>query len=461
MIRKYFIISSVFIILINQSYTDDKLNFDFDYAVFKSANSKVYLEFYYAFNQIDLKYIKDNGGFKIGGKILLDIFSITTGKNVLMKEFNIPLNINDTSLHEKHSKLTGQINFLLDIGSYKFKIKACDIYDTANCFNVTEEIEIKPITSDAVSSSSIELASSISKSSDENNIFYKNNLEVTPNPSKLFGNNLSKVYYYIELYSLRADLLSDTYALDIVIADNEGSEIKHEARQYIRKAELKMEYGAFDIADVPSGKYILLINVINDKNTVILKASKDFYIFNSNLSAENENLSDIDKKYFASLYPKMEGKEVEDEFNKSIYIMTVKSRKQYEKLNDIDSKRKFMFLFWNALDPNPATPESEYKKDYLEKVDFANKYFSANFKEGWKTDRGRVYCIYGKYDEIERHPYEATTRAYEIWKYNNLQGGVIFVFIDDSAGFGNYLLEHSNALYEINNDKWQEKLYIK
>jgi GWxTD domain-containing protein len=120
-----------------------------------------------------------------------------------------------------------------------------------------------------------------------------------------------------------------------------------------------------------------------------------------------------------------------------------------------------MFLFWNALDPNPATPESEFKKEYFDKVDYSNKNFGSDFKDGWKTDRGRVYCIYGKYDEIERHSYEGSTRAYEIWTYNSLQGGVIFIFIDESAGYGNYILVHSNARNEINNENWREKLNIK
>ena len=91
----------------------------------------------------------------------------------------------------------------------------------------------------------------------------------------------------------------------------------------------------------------------------------------------------------------------------------------------------------------------------------ANKNFKADYIEGWKTDRGRIYIVYGKSDDIERHPFESSTRAYEIWKYDNIQGGVIFVFVDLSNQSGDYTLVHSTARNELSDEDWQRRLNIK
>ena len=80
-------------------------------------------------------------------------------------------------------------------------------------------------------------------------------------------------------------------------------------------------------------------------------------------------------------------------------------------------------------------------------------------KEGWKTDRGRVYLIYGGPDEIERFPNEIETRPYEIWHYESVEGGVIFVFAD-ITGFGSYQLVHSTKRGELRDDSWVRRITV-
>ena len=109
----------------------------------------------------------------------------------------------------------------------------------------------------------------------------------------------------------------------------------------------------------------------------------------------------------------------------------------------------------------PGTPRNEFKMEYFERVAYANAHFKYNFKEGWQTDRGRVYVTYGKPDDVERHPFEADQRAYEIWKYDNLEGGVEFVFVDLSNAMNDYGLVHSTARNELRDDNWKNRLRIK
>ena len=80
-------------------------------------------------------------------------------------------------------------------------------------------------------------------------------------------------------------------------------------------------------------------------------------------------------------------------------------------------------------------------------------------KEGWQTDRGRVYMIYGEPSEIERFPNETNTKPYEIWHYNEIEGGVVFIF-GDITGFNDYQLLHSTKRGEIRDDYWMRRIAV-
>ncbi len=93
--------------------------------------------------------------------------------------------------------------------------------------------------------------------------------------------------------------------------------------------------------------------------------------------------------------------------------------------------------FWKEKDPTPDTPENEFYEEHIRRFEFANERFGTPFSEGWKSDRGRIYIVYGEPDQVETYPHETSAGATEVWRYNNL--GRRFVFVDDT-GFGDYRL---------------------
>ena len=115
---------------------------------------------------------------------------------------------------------------------------------------------------------------------------------------------------------------------------------------------------------------------------------------------------------------------------------------------------QFIELFWLRRDPTPDTIENEYKEEHYERIAYANERFASG-KPGWKTDRGRIYIIHGKADEIESHPSGGTydrpfeegggttsTYPFEIWTYRYIDGignNVSFEFVDPSLS-GEYRL---------------------
>ena len=103
-----------------------------------------------------------------------------------------------------------------------------------------------------------------------------------------------------------------------------------------------------------------------------------------------------------------------------------------------EEKSKRFFAFWQRRDPTPNTEQNELMEEYYRRVDYANKNFAV-YMEGWRTDRGMIYIIFGPPANIERHPFESDTKPYEVWTYYEQNRQFIFI---DQTGFGDYRLQN-------------------
>jgi GWxTD domain-containing protein len=139
------------------------------------------------------------------------------------------------------------------------------------------------------------------------------------------------------------------------------------------------------------------------------------------------------------------------------YIITDEERKAFKQLKTDEERDQFIEGFWLRRDPDPDTPENEYKEQYFERIQYANEKFTSGIP-GWKTDRGRIYVMFGKPDEIEAHPsggsyerpsYEGggstSTYPFETWWYRYIEGigsDIEIEFVDPS-GSGEYHIARS------------------
>src|SRR6476660_1254618 len=139
------------------------------------------------------------------------------------------------------------------------------------------------------------------------------------------------------------------------------------------------------------------------------------------------------------------------------YIITDEERKAFKALKTDEERDQFIENFWLRRDPDPDTPENEYKEQYFERVQYANEKFSSGVP-GWRTDRGRIYIMYGKPDELESHPaggaYDrpswegggsTSTFPFETWWYRYIEGigsDIEIEFVDPS-GSGEYRIAQS------------------
>lgn len=116
------------------------------------------------------------------------------------------------------------------------------------------------------------------------------------------------------------------------------------------------------------------------------------------------------------------------------YIITDEERKAFKNLSNDEEREAFIEQFWLRRNPNPDSPENEFREEHYRRIAYANEHFAAG-KPGWKTDRGHVYIAFGKPDSIESHPSggsyqrpmdegggETSTFPFEVWHYRYLEG---------------------------------------
>ncbi len=93
-----------------------------------------------------------------------------------------------------------------------------------------------------------------------------------------------------------------------------------------------------------------------------------------------------------------------------VWIITDQERAAFKQLSNDEERDNFIEAFWQRRDPTPDTEENEYKEEHYRRIAYANEHFAAGIP-GWKTDRGRIYIMYGPADEIDSHPSGGTYRA--------------------------------------------------
>jgi len=128
-----------------------------------------------------------------------------------------------------------------------------------------------------------------------------------------------------------------------------------------------------------------------------------------------------------------------------VYIISDEERKAFKQLSNDEERDQFIEAFWQRRDPTPDTEENEFKEEHYRRIEYANEHFAAGIP-GWKSDRGRIYIMYGPADEIDSHPSggayerpmeegggETSTFPFEDWRYRYLEGigqEVIIEFVD-------------------------------
>jgi len=117
-----------------------------------------------------------------------------------------------------------------------------------------------------------------------------------------------------------------------------------------------------------------------------------------------------------------------------LYIITSEERDTFKYLTTDEERENFIEQFWTRRNPDPREASNEFKAEHYRRIAYANERFASGVP-GWKTDRGRIYILYGEPDGKESHPSggsyqrefwegggQTSVYPFERWRYRHIDG---------------------------------------
>ena len=175
-------------------------------------------------------------------------------------------------------------------------------------------------------------------------------------------------------------------------------------------------------------------------NKVVEKISeKNFIIGAFKLDIVDRNINEVVNqrylKYFWEDLP-VNVKDLNAAIEQLIYIASSDELSYIKKAKTDDEKERRFLKFWKDKNANSKSTKNNIMIEYYNRIKIANERYS-HYVEGWKTDMGMVFIVYGNPSNIDRHPFDYDSKPYEIWEYYDYNKRFVFV---DYTGFGDFRL---------------------
>jgi GWxTD domain-containing protein len=421
-----------------------------DYARFRLDDQTSYLEIYYAFYPNLLTYSSSANGYRGGVKLWTRMKDNATNAWQVNQRTTLPVTISDTSSAAYRYPFTTQAGYALPFAEYTLEVVAVDSLDLSRGDSISLKVDLQAYP-DQVAISDLELCSLLQPSSNKNDPFFKNSLEVVPNPTLVFGVATHPVLFnYAELYNLNPEA---TYTVKSQIVSPDGKVIKESSKPRKYGVKNGVEAGMMNVTAVIPGRYIFRLVVMDQSANELVQAEKTFYVYNPHLRPPAAAAAAFDAGQLSGL----SASELDKEFRQARHVATDAEIKMFSQIQTENGMREFLARFWTEVEAGRLDQPPIKRTEYLRRVAAANQLYTAFGKDGWRTDRGRVLIIYGEPDQVDRVPSESESKPYQIWYYNRFEGGVQFVFVD-RFGNGDYQLVHSTKRGEFRDDAWERFL---
>jgi GWxTD domain-containing protein len=248
-----------------------------------------------------------------------------------------------------------------------------------------------------------------------------NRYAITPFLGDIIWNNELPLFVFFELYT---DSIPASIAWTFSVTAADGTSV-FRGRSEISRCSTRSSQHYIRLGTPPprspSGRHILTVsahpaagNVVDSTRTLAVQTKP--YVLPR--STYGDVISDI---VLAS---------------KQLLYVANSDQLNYIQMATTDAERQIRFEeFWKALDPTPATAKNEAFDEYFQRIKIANQRYKS-YNEGWLTDMGRVYIIFGEPTQIDRRASNNGPQTFEHWLYPNNR---VFTF-EDSAGFGDFRL---------------------
>ncbi len=458
---KFFLTLCFAILFWSSAHSQDKFFVSMDAAQFRDSQNHTYVELYYSVPKKAVTWQK-NSEDTFSTNILLNIQITHNDTLYAANVWRVENSVADTVSLESGQQVVDLLRYPLNPGeSYHVKLYAQDVFNPKSVDSVSIDIHAEDYSYAQVLMSDVQVATEISGfQTGTAKSLQKGSYQVLPQPGLSFGSDSHSLFYYFELYNLNL-MPGEFYHVQAFIADTSDKALEnHETidRRRSLNYDTSREIGKVDISGLTSGLYVFNYQVADENNKIVQAKQKTFFII-SDQGKRMVNLRTNEDLYFQSL-GFLEGyteEQLDTEFDKLSPFLNPEQKSVYDGLDSIQAKKTMLYRTWHVIRNDPAIPVQLFRNKYLARVAQADERYKTAFRPGWKTDKGIVFLKYGAPSDIERNPSAADTKPYEIWKYENLESGVIFVFID-RQGFNRYEMVHSTKRGEMYDPNW--KRYI-
>lgn len=457
--RIKFIFFLTFFLLISFSTQAKRMQAYMSYATFFSPSDGPYIETYLIVVGKSVHFVKNqNNKFQSTVEITL-IFK----KDSVIKDFKkynlLSPEVDDTTTI--NFNFIDQQRFPLPNGVYDVELQIADKNSSSVPFTGNETIEVN-FNENEISISQIELIESFKKT-EKPNILTKNDYDLVPYIIYYYPDNVNKLTYYAEIYNTEKILgTNEKFLLSTYIEFNENDKLYDQFIK-VKKETAKnviVVFNEFDLTELPTGNFNLVIEVRDKFNKQIAIQKQYFERDNSKVQPVIKEIENVSTEHsFVEMYT---NKDTLAEYIRCLYPISTENEIIFAKnqinRNDLQAMQKYFLSFWQER--NYSEPGVAWA-NYLIEVKKVNNEFSSKIRKGYETDRGRVYLYYGEPNSITKSYFEPSAYPYEIWHYYTCknQRNKKFVFYNPDLVTNDFILIHSDAIGEVNDYKWQQKLY--
>jgi GWxTD domain-containing protein len=375
------------------------------------SSGKGRLDIYIQVPYSDINFVKEGDQY-VGHFEISLMVSTQEKKELWQKSQTIEFRLKDFAQTISH-RLSSFKHFTADLppGEYELMIQIADLESKKNT-TLQKPVVVRDFDTDSLTLSDLMLVSRMDLDGTRKNI--------VPNLTGALVQESDSFYIFFDIYN--------KIQLDSVQLVCKFSNAKKEVVAYRSKKELLSAYRTqiiwkIDTLLLPANQYMIFVEV-HGRSTANPAVMAHASISRACLVRIKDlplTVTDIDKATDQLLYI-AKGSELD-------YIREAKTPEE---------KQKRFIEFWAKHDPDPKTPRNELMEEYYSRVAYANRNFT-QYLEGWRSDRGMVLIRFGAPQNVERHPFDANSKPYEIWYYYDQNRE--FVFVDDS-GFGDYRLRY-------------------
>lgn len=434
-----------------------RISLSVDAAQFRQPDGTAYLEIYYSFPESNPLYTLAQNLYTCDMLMSLEILqNDTLWAN---KTWRIANTVADTSGAVNSKQLVDLLRYPVQDGEhYQITLFARDL-NRSSLDSIQIDLDGQGFSGENIAISDMILANTLAPyDSSCAEVFHRRFYCLVPNPEITFGENSPQLNYYFEVYNLLSALQGKKCRIILRVLDNHGNPVtqvapiihEREARQ-----NLSREVGQIPVSDLPSGAYTLEYIVADTVNTILSRKSRIFLVSNPSLKPLSAVFAD--GGHVMTFLDDLTLAQLNDEFDKLYAVTTREDRDIFRSIKEADAKRDYLYSFWNGIKPDDYSLTEDFRVSYMKEIEHVRTYYGRTGKPGWRTDRGIVYLRYGRPSNVEHYDVGKETKPYEIWTYDNIENGVIFVFVD-RAGFNQYELIHSTKRGELYDPNWQRMI---